>query len=508
MNTVAQTDKPYYAEATYEDQLVWACLTSPDCYSRVGRLLNPAMLSQPHSKLLMQAAAIVYKATKRGPSNPSIALQRLTSLRNDGKLSEADLSAAKAWVDEYEASKPVINVDAVVAEIAPELSRRMKHEAARSMFDRIGKNGDTKKVVELLQAADKVGKADAERLQFKKLSPEDADKDPVDWIWKGRIARGTFHLLFADEGMGKSTLLRDIAVRMMMGNAMPDADEGGAPENVLLVGPEDNESFIANRFVGAGLDAAGFERFLVSADSLRLPSDVDKLREVIVSHQAALVIIEQHGLDKGSDSIADDVRRGVDPLSQLAKETGAAILIVRHTTKLQTGNARQTSNGSHAWQAAARHVLRYAPAPDNADARVLAVSKTNLGPKAAAIGASEEAAILPNGLASMRLVWDDTIENISADDLVAAQHARQQSSSPKGNARDTQYDTFRATVQTFLRDGAVKTKDEITAVLETVGLGNPSKLKNWLPKVAETFKTKNGWFWRLIDAPTALPIAA
>ena len=356
------------------------------------------------------------EARKRGPANPGIALQRLNALSQDGKLSYDDLGIAQEWVAAYEAKGELVDVEALIGEIVPILKQRMKHLAAREMIQRVGSGGDTSKAAKMLEKADNLGNAGAERLVMRTYSPDMAAADPIKWLWKGYLARGALHLLVSDEGMGKSSMMRDLATRLAMGRELPGEDaESRDPESTLIVCPEDGPDQIAARLKDAGLDGDGWSRVHVAEGSgLCLPKDIADLEGKIRDTGASLVVIELHSLDKGSADKTDDVHRALDPLAFLAKSTGAAIVVVRHTNKLQTGNARQTANGSHAWQAVARVVLRLAPAPDDQGARVLVVAKKNTGYAGPAIGIREVPDLTGPRMA-LRLKWDTSIDDISAN---------------------------------------------------------------------------------------------
>jgi replicative DNA helicase len=75
---------------------------------------------------------------------------------------------------------------------------------------------------------------------------------PVEWLWPGWIALGKLTVLDGDPGMGKSTLLLDLAARLSRDGLMPDGPVGpvGAP---LILSAEDGEAdTIKPRLAAAG----------------------------------------------------------------------------------------------------------------------------------------------------------------------------------------------------------------------------------------------------------------
>ena len=74
-----------------------------------------------------------------------------------------------------------------------------------------------------------------------------------------------------------------------------------------------------------------------------------------------------------------DVRRAMVVLSQLANETGAAIVVVRHLNKKEdVRNKMYRGGGSIGIMAAVRSALLIAPDPHNPDLRVLSTNKSSL----------------------------------------------------------------------------------------------------------------------------------
>src|SRR5262249_42750622 len=53
--------------------------------------------------------------------------------------------------------------------------------------------------------------------------------EPVRWLWPGRIPLGMVTVLDGDPGLGKSTMLLDLAARLTRGDRMPDGSPGPKP---------------------------------------------------------------------------------------------------------------------------------------------------------------------------------------------------------------------------------------------------------------------------------------
>src|SRR5205809_82697 len=73
------------------------------------------------------------------------------------------------------------------------------------------------------------------------------DRQPVQWLWPGWLARGVLTLLDGDPGLGKSTLAAELAARVSRG------DEQQPAAGVLILSAEDDPA----RVIRPRLEAAG-----------------------------------------------------------------------------------------------------------------------------------------------------------------------------------------------------------------------------------------------------------
>jgi hypothetical protein len=211
---------------------------------------------------------------------------------------------------------------------------------------------------------------------------------PTNWLWPGWIAYGTVCLLDGDPGMGKSTISVDIAVRLSAGKALPDGTECAAA-NVLLCSGEDSiDSTIVNRLklAGADLNRIKFVGGVQNKDGKKsffsIPDHLELLRDRIIETNAKFVVIDPFMayLGKGINANSDhDVRQALMPLAEIAAETGAAILVVRHLNKQGGRPAIYRGGGSIGILGAARTALIVGVNPFDETTRILAVSKSNIG---------------------------------------------------------------------------------------------------------------------------------
>jgi hypothetical protein len=219
---------------------------------------------------------------------------------------------------------------------------------------------------------------------------------PVNWLWQGYIPQGMISILDGDPGLGKSTLLLDIAARVTRGDPMPDGTGGGRPRGVVILSAEDSlEQVIRPR-----LDAARADVKRVVAVRMRnhdgttrepiiTRADLAAVKDAIKEVDAALVIIDPLVAYLPDDVNANrdqDVRRSLSLLRDLSEETGAAVISIRHLRKGEAVNALYRGGGSIGIIGACRVGLLVASDPDDetGERQILAVTKCNLCRKATA----------------------------------------------------------------------------------------------------------------------------
>jgi len=225
----------------------------------------------------------------------------------------------------------------------------------------------------------------------------DVEPDRVEWLSRGRLARGKLTVLDGDPGLGKSTLTLAWAAMVSRGHALPDGPPG-SPRGVVLLSAEDGlADTIRPRLEAAGADLSRVAALVSVPDptdpagGARLPAltaDLGHIESLIVDADAALLIVDPLMAYLGGDTNAhrdQDVRRALAPLAHLAECLGVAVILVRHLNKAQSAHALYRGGGSIGIIGAARCGLLVAEDPDDPERRVLAPTKSNLAKAPAAL---------------------------------------------------------------------------------------------------------------------------
>ena len=193
---------------------------------------------------------------------------------------------------------------------------------------------------------------------------------PVTWRWHRYLPFGALSVWAGDPGQGKSTAAYALAALVTRGLPMPFVNgdhEVFAPANVVILSGEDSaEHVVVPRLAvcGADLDRVKILSPLTQlGKTLGLPDHLPQFRALIEQVKPQLIIVDPLnafiGLEIDSHKDAE-LRHGVlQPLANIAEESGAAVLAISHMNKTMT-QAMYRLGGSVALVAAPRTVFVFA----------------------------------------------------------------------------------------------------------------------------------------------------
>lgn len=337
------------------------------------------------------------------------------------------------------------------------------------------------------------------------VSALDVVMEPATWLWAGRIPKGHITIIDGDPGVGKSTLLLDIAARATRGVPMPAASNAHEPVNILVMSTEDAlATTIKPRLQAADADMARVSFFNAILDDqdhevpLTIPDDIEALRGVIQDKDIELIVIDPlvAFFGKDTDSNNDkDVRRALRPLFSLLQDTGTTAICLRHLTKDRSRAAMYRGGGSIGitGQARSAFLAGYDPEDENEDEnarrRVLAHIKSNLAPKQKALAYITVSATVWEGttpIPTSKIEWLGEVTT-TAEDVAAGPQPRR---GPEAYARAEAESILRQ----LLEDGPIKQADAEKAA------NDHGIAKRTLRRAKETLgirSKKEGadWYW-------------
>ena len=220
----------------------------------------------------------------------------------------------------------------------------------------------------------------------------DVDQVNPDWLWRDWLCRGVYNQLAGRPGAGKTGIASDIAAIVSRGGKWPDGTSC-EPQFVLYFTTEDDYGMtIAPRLAKAGADLSRVATVnSVTIDGKSVYFNPAKHLPLVAQHMQSfearygklgLVIIDPIvSAITGDHNKNEEVRRGMEPVLQLARSTGAAILGITHFGKNGQGkDPNDRIPGSTAFNGIARMGLLAITTQDDEgnEHRILTKGKSNI----------------------------------------------------------------------------------------------------------------------------------
>jgi hypothetical protein len=209
-----------------------------------------------------------------------------------------------------------------------------------------------------------------------------ADAEQPDFLARDRLVRAAVNLLIGDEGIGKSLFWVWVVAALTTGSALPEFGiPARAPADVVLVLTEDDwSSVVRPRLDVAGADLSRIKVLCVERDgsgSPVFPRDLGLIRD---ADPAPVAVVVDAWLDTvpASMSVRDpqQARQALHPWKEVATSTGAAVLLVCHTNRVTSANARDRYGATGVLRQKARLTL-FAQQNDEGDL-LIGPEKSNL----------------------------------------------------------------------------------------------------------------------------------
>lgn len=260
------------------------------------------------------------------------------------------------------------------------------------------------------------------------VNAHDIVPKPIHWLMPGWLAAGKLVLLAGSPGTGKTTIAMSFAGTLTSGGKWPDGTKSEPGTAVVWSGEDDPTDTLAPRLHACGADLSRV-KFVGDAfdDDGRRPFDPAKdmpllLRAIeSIGESCRLIIVDPIVSAVAGDSHKNaEVRRGLQPLVDLAAKLNATLIGVTHFTKGTGGkDTTERVTGSLAFAALARIVLATARDTEAGDF-VLTRSKSNIGPDGGGFRYQLAQIDLPRfpGVVASRVEWGETLQG-NARELIA-----------------------------------------------------------------------------------------
>jgi putative DNA primase/helicase len=328
---------------------------------------------------------------------------------------------------------------------------------------------------------------------------------PIHWLWNGWLAQGKLHILAGSPGTGKTTIALAMAATISVGGRWPDGSIAAKGDVLIWSGEDDPTDALVPRLLASGADPSRvhFIGTVCNGDRVR-PFDPATDMAELAAAMARLPNLRLLVIDPIVSAVSGDshknaeVRRGLQPLVDLAQQVGVAVLGISHFTKGTAGREpTERVTGSLAFGALARLVMcTVKPAEDGAKRRLVR-AKSNISPD----GDGFEYDLVQKplqeypGVIGQAVCWGKVLEG-SARALLAEVEAVPDDGDASALAK----------AETFLRNllaDAPMLAEEVKAAAREAGSrwATIRRAKEALGIVAVKRSMEGGWWWALPPDP-------
>jgi putative DNA primase/helicase len=321
------------------------------------------------------------------------------------------------------------------------------------------------------------------------------------------------HVLGGAPGTGKTTISMSLAATVTTGGRWPDGTQSMAGNVMIWSGEDDPQDTLIPRLAlsGADLTRVYFIADIKTGNERRAfdpARDMESLRRKMVEiGDVRLLIVDPIVSAITGDSFKNaEVRRGLQPLADLAASAGCALLGITHFSKGTGGrDPVERLTGSIAFGALARVVLVAAKHQEEGEGgqtvRLLCRAKSNIGPDDGGFEYNLDQAELKThpGIFTSTVVWGTAVDG-AARELLAKADATD-GDGEGGTLTDAKRFLF-----DLLADGPIRA-GEIFKDADQAGYSKRSiqRAANAIKIERHKDGMKGGWSWRLPSSCRVFP---
>lgn len=298
----------------------------------------------------------------------------------------------------------------------------------------------------------------AEAIEVEFVRADQVPIESITWLWDGYLAAGKLHIVAGAPGTGKTTVAMSIAAIISAGRIWPDGTRASRGKILIWSGEDDPSDTLVPRLMAMGANLCQIEFIKGATETIngvtrRVAFDpskhLDDLALKIAAEPPTLLIIDPIVSAVSGDSHKNaETRRGLQPLVDIARLHGVAVLGITHFSKGTQGrDPTERVTGSLAFGAVARVVMVCSKTQENT--RVFMRSKSNIGSDEGGFEYDLEQVPVLNcpGVFAIRVSWGGPIEGDARNVLAEAEWQGKESTAEEPSATDDAMEALREVLE-------------------------------------------------------------
>ncbi|HAV4639216.1 AAA family ATPase [Acinetobacter baumannii] len=342
------------------------------------------------------------------------------------------------------------------------------------------------------------------------VNMSDIQAQPITWLWDGWLPLGKMTILAGAGGCGKTNLSLALIATITTGGVFPDGSPCSNVGKVLIYSTEDDPAdTLKPRLIANGADISkvsiisGRTNEKGELEPFDPAQDFPKIEEYIkLNPDVKLLMIDPIiSAVSGDMNKANDVRRSLQPLVDLANEYKFSVLGITHFSKGSAGSTpADRIIGSQAFTALARMAWSAAKREDEGDC-ILVRAKSNNSILEGGIRYQIESETVLDHIDTTKTVWLGTIEGTAKELLNEAESAENDNGSMVDMAKEFLIDLLSSVEKMPTKEVQAQAKD---AGFSPASIRRAQEKLNIKPFKPQGEKV---WFWSLpkihrLDEPT------
>ena len=345
---------------------------------------------------------------------------------------------------------------------------------------------------------------------LKIINMSDIQAQPIHWLWDGWLPLGKMTILAGAGGCGKTNLSLALIATITTAGTFPDGSKCKSAGKVLIYSTEDDPAdTLKPRLIANGADVSkvsiisGRTNEKGELEPFDPSRDFPKIEEYIKANPDVKLLMIDPIISavSGDMNKANDVRKSLQPLVDLANEYKFAVLGITHFSKGSSGSGpADRIIGSQAFTALARMAWVASKREEEGDC-ILVRAKSNNSILEGGVKYQIESETVLDSIETTKTVWLGTIEGTARELLNEAENTEGSNGSTLDLAKEFLIDLL-GSVEKM---AASEVQDEAkNAGYSVASIRRAKDNLNIKP-----FKDGSAWYWKLPsifkDVPQILP---